>query len=450
MTTDVHHPADLFTPLRISLYWLTGSFVGFLLLGEIGKVDNLFWLTSFVIAATASFAIGYWVRASRYRSVPTPSPEPQLDNEKRHQIKTLVTVGALYYLAYGLVYAREYGVANLGAVTSALANPGGAYLAKFDVYERQQALGEVNTAAQLLTLAAVLSTPLVPFLIVYWKHITANIRILAGIGLAAYAAFFLSIGTLSGLGQTVIFTGAALLVVRARGSGIGRQRRRGVTVVGLIAALGFVAYMSYNQGARLTELGDGAAYRFEPNPIVERLTGDQFARGLTVTAFYPTHGYQGLAYNLQTPFEWTHGQGAARAFDSYVAQYGFSDSVEQETYPARTEARTGWPAGQVWATIYPWLASDLTWFGVLAFMFLVGWWTARWWFEAVYGHSRLALLLLCQAALLIAFIPANNQIGLSRPNLVAAVTLLALYALSHLGRAALESRPRARLHAISR
>ena len=29
--------------------------------------------------------------------------------------------------------------------------------------------------------------------------------------------------------------------------------------------------------------------------------GESFARGVSVVAFYPTHGYLGLAYNLGTP-----------------------------------------------------------------------------------------------------------------------------------------------------
>lgn len=422
------------TPLRYALVWLLGSFGAFLAVGQVDRVNNLGQLSVAVFAFTAALALGYSLQVRRSpwptEAAVSRSAEPQVGT-----IRLLVAVAALHHLAYGVVYMREYGVSDPRAVVQALLNPGGAYLAKFDVFARQDALGSVNTAAQILTIFAVLATPLVPSLIVYWGRLTTDLRILGCICLAVYISFFLAIGTLSGLGSTVIFAGAALLVIVARRTGTDRRRRRGVVAAGVLVGMAFASYMSYNQGARLVETGLTADQRFAPNPVIERLTSRQFAQGVAATSFYPTHGYQGLAYNLETPFEWTHGLGASRALDSYAAQYGVADSVSRDTYPARTEARTGWPAGQYWATVYPWLASDLSWLGIPIFMFFVGWWTSRWWREAVVDGDALALLLFAQAALFIAFIPANNQIGLSRPNLIAASMLIVLYALRQIGRA---------------
>lgn len=417
----------LWTPLRLAVWWLAGTFVLFLLVGQTDEVENLDFLSVYVGLNIVCFALGYRVRAYRYKrqdqgSTPDTGEESP---DKITTIKFLVAVSGLYYLAYGVIYAREYGVGSLGLVLDAVRDPGAAYYAKFDVYARQEAAGQVNGAAQVLTLAAGLSAPLVPFMVVYWKRITGDIRLLGLVGLVAYVGYFMAIGTLAGLGQTVIFAGVALAVRGAQRQTRSQTSRR--RVAGLVLGLGFALYMSYTQGERLAELSERTASKYEPNPVVEAVAGEAFARGVTSTSYYPTHGYQGLALNLQTPFQWTHGQGASRAIDSYVAQYGLAESVADDTYPARTEVRTGWPAGQLWATIYPWLASDLTWFGVLGFMFVLGWWTARWWYEAVVERSRLALLLLCQAGLLIAFIPANNQIGASRPYTIAAATLLLLY-----------------------
>ena len=192
-----------------------------------------------------------------------------------------------------------------------------------------------------------------------------------------------------------------------------------------LLVLGFAGYMAYNQGSRISDTT--LAKQFEPNPIVQKFASEEFARGVTVLAFYPTHGYQGLAYNLETPFEWTGGRGASRAFDSYVSQYGLADGVSDRTYPARTERRTGWPAGMYWATIYPWLASDLGFLGAALFMAVVGWWMARWWVEAAAHRSKIAMLLFAQALGLVAYVPANNQLGLSRPNLIAFATLVVIY-----------------------
>jgi hypothetical protein len=189
----------------------------------------------------------------------------------------------------------------------------------------------------------------------------------------------------------------------------------------------FVSYMSFNQAQRIEAVG--IQRLFQPNPVVTSLLGPDLARGVTATLFYPTHGYQGLAYNLQTDFQWTKGLGSSRALDSYWTQYLQGASQSGSTYPARTEVRTGWPQGQYWATIYPWLASDITFPGTIAFMGLLGWWLAKLWFESVIIRARLSILLLAQALLCIAYIPANNQIGIGRPSLIAFLSLVSLYVL---------------------
>lgn len=414
---------DLWAPLKLSVGWLVGTYLLFLGVGEVTKVTNLLWLTSFVVATIACFTAGYWLRARRYATTDPPTAPSRLE---AGPIKTITALSALYYLAYGVVYMREFGVLRLGALADAIRDPGSAYLAKFGVFSLQVATDSTNLGARLLTLSAALSAPLIPFLIVYWRRLTGDIKVLAAIGLGSYAALFLAIGTLVGLGNLLIFALVGRMVARGRLGGE-RQLRRGVTVLLALAGLAFAGYMSYNQSARLEAVGITSKY--EPNPMVAALTSDDFARGVTVMAFYPTHGYRGLAYNLETPFEWTQGRGASRALDSYLSQYGVADSVADRTYPERTEDRVGWDAGFTWSTIYPWLASDLTFPGAALFMGVVGWWMARFWYEATVLGGRLSMLLLGQLAVLIAYVPANNQLGLSRPNLIALVTLLVCYAL---------------------
>lgn len=423
MSDEKRAQRKLWSPLRLSLFWMIGTYVAFLGVGEVELVENLWGLSWYVAFTIVCFAVGYRMSIARYRKkVPPATPEP--DEGETGQIRFLVALSALYYISYGVTYLSQYGMLGVGAITEALRNPGDAYISKFAVVETLQA---TSTAAQAVTLASALAAPLIPFLIVYWKRLSGLLRLFAIGAVMTYALFFLSIGTLVGLGNIVVFAIAGILVLQARRTtGPGRKQRT-VVVLGVIAALAFAAYMSYNQGSRLQTTG--VSDRYQPNPIIQSLTNEQFARGVAVAVFYPTHGYQGLAYNLETPFEWAGGRGASRALDSYFAQYGVADSVSDRTYPARTESRTGWPAGMYWSTVYPWLASDLGFTGAALFMGVVGWWMARWWFEAAFLGSRLALLLLAQTLLLIAFVPANFQLGLSRGNLICITVLLTLYIL---------------------
>ncbi len=419
--------ARLTAPLKISVAWLAGTYLLFLTIGQVGEVDNLLQLTLFVASTIVMFAAGYLLKLRTLRSRMN-EPPPAETAEEFTSVRRYTFWSGVYFGAYGLALLAEYGATGPNDVVGAILHPGTAYQSKFDVYATQQAIGESNPIIQVLTLASVMYAPLVPFLVLYWGRLSLTVRVVGLLGVVLYGSYFLYIGTLKGLGDLLIFLVTALMVLY-RGNWGWRRRKnlaaRKLLIPLAVLGVAFGSYMAFNQADRLTTFG--IQDQFEPSPIISALTSDQFARGVAVVGFYPTHGYLGLSKNLGTPFVWTFGRGSSRAFDSYLTQYLGGDGVQDETYPARTESRTGWPAGQLWATIYPWLASDLTFPGAALFMGLVGWWTARFWFEAAFQRNRLALLLLCQLALLMAYVPANNQIGVSRTSLIGFITLALLY-----------------------
>lgn len=422
---------DLYAPLRIALVWLIGTYVLFLLVGLTVEVDHFAKMNLFIAGTVVALTLGYrgGVSAVRKRALPTVT---QVDEREVRTARLLVLVGAVYFAIYGLALLRAYGATSLGDFLSAATNPGDSYRAKFDIFATQQAEGIRNPVIQVATILAALSTPVVPFLVLYWRRLPSDARIAACAALALYASYFVYIGTLKGLGDIVIYAAAATLIVRKgvwRGPG---QLSRGTWIAIVALILGFLGYMVFAQASRLDTFDAGSAYK--PNPIARTVLGDDLAKGVTVTIGYPTNGYVGLSKNLDTPFQWTYGRGNARAFESYWVQYIGGPSIADNTYPERTERRTGYPAGMYWATVYPWLASDLHWLGTIGFMFIVGWWLARLWFEAAFERRRLSVLLFSQVAMFIAFVPANNQIGLGRTSLIAFVTLVVLYASASLGR----------------
>jgi len=346
-----------------------------------------------------------------------------------------ITLSAGYLAAFGVASMLSYGAKEPGDILASIAHPGAAYSAKFGIYELQTATGERNSVIQILTILAVLSTPLVPMTIIYWRRLGLGTKLIAGLGVVCYAAFFLFIGTLKGLGDLLVY-GLAGILVSALGTwhplrGFGNNKVRAVFAG--ILLIGFVGYMANNQSQRMVVFG--IAGKYEPTPVVAALVGDSLGRGLSAVGSYPTQGYLGLAYNLDTPFEWTRGLGSSRAVGSYWDQYIGSSGTSELTYPARTELRTGWPAGMYWATIYPWLASDLTFPGAAIFMGAVGWMFAKFWHQGAFRRSRLSLLLFCQLALLLIYVPANNQIGIGRPSMIAFLSLVAIYLFKRPGRA---------------
>jgi hypothetical protein len=408
-------------PLRFGVLWLGGTYVVFLVLGQTSRVPDMWKLSAYVACTVAAFAIGYWLKARSYVNAEQRADE-EVTLERAKSVRRWVLISAVYLALFGLALLRQYGATGPESIISAIRSPGAAYFTRYRV--TSESIVDTSTLVQVLTLAAVLTTPLVPLVILYWRHLTFATRLAATVGVVLYCSYWLFVGTVKGLGDFAIFGLATMMILlnspnRSRST----KRRVRIALIGLVVL--FSGYMVFNQADRLTSQDTTGG--FTTNQVVESLVGEKMARGISVSVFYPTHGYLGLAYNLDTPFEWANGRGSSRALDSYWQQYLGTEAVFPQTYPARTEVRTGWPADQYWATIYPWLASDLTFPGAVIFMGFVGWWLARFWYEAAFLRSRLSLLMFCQLMLLIAYVPANNQIGLTRAGLIAFTTLAGAY-----------------------
>lgn len=414
----------LYVPMVAAAAYLAGTFLLFLAVGQVELVPNLAKLTEFVVATIVCFALGYVAKIRSYRPAPVQGASPPVP---RGWIKW----SAAYYAIYGLALLVEYGATQPSAVLRRVLHPGSAYFAKFAVYTFQTQTNEKNPLIQLLTIVAVLYLPLIPFVTLFWGRLSIALRAAALVSVAVYATFFLFIGTLKGLGDLLVFFLAAFMVrtAWARRDGSGPSGRRLLVLSSLILVV-FVSYMAVNQAQRVQHVGIES--RFQPNPVIASVAGENFARGMAVVAFYPTHGYVGLGYDLETPFEWSKGLGASPALSGYWVQYFGGEGASQTAYPYRTEARTGWSATEYWSTIYPWLASDLTFPGTVLFMGAVGWFLARFWYESVNRRSLLSVLLFCQLIFLLAYVPANNQIGTSRTSLIAFVSLVAAYAVRHI------------------
>ncbi|MBV9122201.1 MAG: hypothetical protein JO112_02425, partial [Planctomycetes bacterium] len=84
------------------------------------------------------------------------------------------------------------------------------------------------------------------------------------------------------------------------------------------------------------------------------------------------------------------------------------DFFYDRCYPARLECTTGYSAESYWHTIYPWLASDLTFPGALVFMGLMAYLLARAWSDSLRGDNPFALGFLAQILLMFYYIPCNN------------------------------------------
>jgi hypothetical protein len=84
------------------------------------------------------------------------------------------------------------------------------------------------------------------------------------------------------------------------------------------------------------------------------------------------------------------------------------DAFWQLCYPARLEADSGYSTAHYWHTIYPWIASDLTFPGAILFMGVMAFLLAEAWKDTRKGENPFALGFFTQIILMFFYIPANN------------------------------------------
>lgn len=258
--------------------------------------------------------------------------------------------------------------------------------------------------------------------VLYWRELRLPGRVLVLITALVYIFQSFAIGAMVNVGSLLIASSPVILLyvgTRRRASRVhrqaksGRARRRMMLFAGL--SLVTMLYFLGSRGVFMSEDGTSLA------PLVSGLLG---------MVFYLSHGYAGLSYCLELPFVFTWGHTSFRGFAGVLLPYLGVTSRWGDSYLARSETVSGWSALQVWSTVFPWLASDISfWLIPLVFMVL-GLSMKRAWIRGISTRNPFALAYVGQLLIFCAMVPANNQLFNTFGNSVAAVTIWAMYRIS--------------------
>lgn len=422
-------------PMKFSQLYLWGTFLIFLSSNFIDQIDNLFLLTVFVLSAYSLFYFGYLFgvnakgRSLYYSRGSIPG--------RLRMVNVIVMTGSVYFIVWGVNQINDFGGGSISDVLMNVLSPGASYKAKFDVYEYRLSTGAVNGVTRVLILLSFIYAIFIPVLVFYWRVIGFRLRIFAVISIFIYLVSFLYIGTQKGIGDVLLFlvTGIAILV----GSGseyISRAAKKKMLLIFMSCAGLALFYMAVNQSSRGIEFGISESKMFGDisKTWLAHAVGEQMAYGIYTIISYPSHGYAGLSYNLNQEFVFSYGAGFSQAFESYRLQYLGGNENFYLTYPARTEDATGWPWGMYWATVFPWFASDLTFFGAAILMFFIGYLFARVWLSCISKKDLLSFAALGQLIIFVLFIPANNQVLMGRQGLWVVISIICIWLFRGLNR----------------
>lgn len=441
-TNSSNKLANLYLPIRYSLIYLLLTYALFSFSAISTGVDNFFTLTIFVLSAYLCLYLGYhYSIQTTYKKIIAFKEITIIQIKK---VRIIFLVGSIYLLLWGINQINDFGGTSIAEIWNTVTNPGAAYGAKFQTYEERIIEQSVNRITQILVLFSIIFTISVPVIAAYWKYMQSKIKIAAVIGIFTYVVAFLYIGTQKGLGDILLltFAGWSVLKIRNPKKSTNPKKMRTLIVISIIFSA-IILYMILNQASRVTEFGLTTTLMTKDiviaDTFVASIFGENFATGFYLLLGYPTHGYLGLSHNLSQDFIFSYGAGFSQAFESYRYQYLGGDDNLFLTYPYRTEAITGWPAGMYWATAFPWFASDLSFWGVLPLMFLIGMLFARTWLACLYDMDVVSLGILGQLFIFVAFLPANNQVLISRQGLLSVIVLTVILLLRVLSRIAQNS-----------
>lgn len=377
--------------------------------------------------------------------------------ESRPAVMGLILFSMVFTIFTALVRLKSIR-GDLGSVLATLLNPGEAYRQSQMMAELYRAgLGATANRSQyswpfrITTVLSVFNGLYLSLALFYWSRMNFAYRALFFVSVCSAILFTMGIGAQSGLGfmlfaalpvaiHRLYFANRQAAVpkrtVQSRGGRPLSRLRVGAVVLTAVAVLvGTIMFFQADRqkaSGRQTDLDAimAAPFRDYSVPGTVRVTSGRLTFGIVMICFYVSHGYEGLALSMELPFEWTYGLGWSKALQVIVRDYLGGPDVFERSYLARNQQQTGWPALQWWSTIFPWVASDTTYYGTVLFMMLAGYLIGSSWSDVLITGNPIALALLAQMFILVFMFPANNALVQSLDGFFAFIGILLMYAVS--------------------
>lgn len=357
---------------------------------------------------------GYW-RGLNSRIYPRAVQTANL-SEKRilPLLKTSIKISCL------LLLINTAYLISIGQFSLSVSTMGQNYIDFYKYYDTKADSGIFTFENIFLILIAIPQFIATCLGFLYYRHLPKKIKIYFLIFLfLIIATTTISKGNQKSIGDIVILFLISILYLMYTVPELRRRLKKLLIITGVA----FLALMSFSQLTRLTskditsiqEMNDRmVSYaRFDPDHIIFKIFGPNLGLGLSVfITGYLSDGYYGLSKALELPFEWTYGVGGSYGLTT-VCETAFDTQIYEKTYLGRMEQQfryLGISGTRNWHTIFPWLASDLTFAGTLLFFFIMSYIYAKSWKEVLLYNNSVSYLMFCLLSIMFIFVPANNQI----------------------------------------
>lgn len=376
-------------------------------------------LYGFLILAHIAFLLGY---------VSSVGHRPK-GYSGRWKLEHLIVVSLFLNLAL-LLPTSALRTGNLiPDVAGGLENPGAAYLAS-GVMRRE---GGGGLAEYLRILFGPLLVVLFPLTIFYWQRLKGWVRGLSVLAIAGFLAIYISIGTNKALADFVILT--PCLIAASYLAGALRLSWRSKVLIAGVSLLAFSVFVAFFTTAIVSRVRSVAGVSVfsrlgitaDSDNFLLQLLPEEARTSAIALSSYLTQGYYGLYLSLDEPFVPTFGVGNSFFLARNAARITGIAELEDASYPMRLTRAGKWDGLGNWSSIYPWIASDVSFPGALFVVFLIGRYFALAWLDTLKGENPFGVAAFAQFLIMLFYFSGNNQLLQSGESATGFVGVLILW-----------------------
>ena len=419
------------------------------------KMPVLFWTLNvlYIAALAGGYILGQRHRLSLKLIEWNPKTEKIL-------YVTLSVLSIFNFLVYLILVFRSYGLATLdfgklfAEMGKGLKNPGYGYYMN---YMRQQHLDGTDvvggTVFTVFNLGwSFLKMPIIILSVLYFKKLKIYGKIFTVAYMALVVIYYISIGTnIQFLHVILLVLLPVILELFDLGHAGKLTPKKLIKPIAMVLVCGvlFAGYFGYMIQSRSNTYGyDVDEYQIaglspaddpEETEPEETVDSDEKVENQVPAApkatskleklwisgsSYLTQGYYGMSQALTV--DWTPMFGLGNSMFVVNIISGNIHDIDQYTYQMKLEP-FGWDSDVRWHSIYTWIANDVSFYGVVVVMLLIGLLFSMMFRDAIVTKNPFARASVFFYILMMLFIPCNNQVGQTADNLLGFLMLVLLW-----------------------
>ncbi len=370
------------------------------------------------------------------------------------QLRWLILFSMIFTIVSDIV--RLYAIrGDMSAFIASFVNPGEAYrksqmLAQMDRNGELMYIASFSWPFRINTLLGLFNGLYFPLALIYWRQLNIIYKVTFFMSMLSAIVFTVGLGAQSGIGA-LIFASLPVVLYKIyviskplsnlQKSKIRALREKGwnprlikfIIFASICALVVTVAFFQLDRaedsGRELNAANDlGGKYASPSQHSIIPILGGRSSYGITMACMYISHGYQGLALSMELPFEWSYGLGWSKALQVILNEYLRGPDLFSQSYLMRNSQVNDWPNAW-WSTIFPWIASDTTFYGTILFMILIGYIIGRCWVSTIKGNP-IGFTVLAQMFTLVFMFPANNALAQTLEALFTLIGVFIIYYIS--------------------